>query len=161
MHPGRAAVAGVVCVVVLVTGATATPLWDVPEPNSDRSPLGQGTASVSVVSTPEELTIEPGRQGGGTYYLRVPDATVDVTEREGNPLLTYKIDVEGLGVARSSVHGVADLGTGEKRLSIDRLSLYEDELDSDSYVAEVSLVLRGNGQERILYSEEISIEVQR
>jgi len=161
MHPGRVAVGGVVCIVLLVTAATATPLWDVPDPGDDSAALGNGTATVSVVSTPTELTIEPGRQGGGTYYLRVPDATVNITEREGNPLLTYKIDIDELGKSRSSVHGVADLGTGQKRLSIERLSLYERELGEDRYTATVSLVLRENGEKRILYNESMPVEVQR
>lgn len=160
MHPGRVAVGVAVCVVVLVTGATATPLWDVPERGAGTAALGTGTATVSVVSAPDSATIEPGRQGGNVYYLRVPDAEINVTELDGNSVLTYRISIDQLGKTRSSVHAVGELGEGRSRLSIDQIALDGSTVQRQQYEATVSIVLRPSGEEQVLYSETIQIEVE-
>jgi hypothetical protein len=160
MDSGRAAVLTVVGLVVVVTAATATPLWTVPEEN-DLPPLGEGTASVSVVSTPDRATLDAGRQGGDVYYLDVTQTTVQVSQLQGNPILTYSIDIDRLGYSRSSVTSLAESGEGETRLSIARDAIDGANLDRDQYQGRLRLVLRGDGGEETLFTENITVEVRR
>ncbi|WP_340100243.1 hypothetical protein [Salinibaculum salinum] len=159
MDRGALVVSIVTAIILLATAATGTPLWTVPEAGADQAPLGQGSASVSVVSMPDTATLDPGRQGGDVYYLRVPDATVDVSQLRGNPILTYSIDIDGLGYSTSSVNALANTGEGQTSLSISDVALEEDRLTQDRYEGELRLVLRGDGEETVVYSEPITIEV--
>lgn len=161
MTPGRAVVFAAAGLILLTTIASGTPLWTVPEKGAGQAPLGQGTASVSVVSAPERATLEPGRQGGGVYYLRVPDTEVTVTQLRGNPILTYTIDVDQLGYSRSSVLGLAETGGGQVRLSLAQDAMDGDQLTRESYDGELRLVLRGNGEKTVVYEKGITIEVQQ
>lgn len=159
MHSGRAVALTVAGLIVLVTAATATPLWSVPDTGAGQAPLGEGTATVSVVSAPEQATIEPGRQGGGVYYLRVPDTEVNVTELRGNPLLSYSISIEGMGRTRSTVHSLDTIGEGRAEISIEPVTFDAAELDRQRYDGQLRLVLRGDGEKEVVYSEPITIEV--
>jgi hypothetical protein len=159
MTPGRTVVLAAVSLILLVTAATGTPLWTVPEMGANQAPLGQGTASVSVVSMPDTATLDPGRQGGDVYYLRVPDATVEISQLRGNPILTYSIDIDGLGYSTSSVNALATTGEGQASLSISDVALEGDRLTQDRYEGELRLVLRGDGDEQVVYSEPITVEV--
>jgi len=161
MNPGRAVVLVAASVVVLVTAASGTPLWSVPDRGAGQAPLGEGTASVSVVSAPERATLDPGRQGGNVHYLRVPDTEIEVSQVRGNPLVSYSIDINELGYSRSSVTGLGTVGTGAVRLSIARDALDGARLEQEEYDGRLRLVLRGNGQERVLYNQPITVEVQR
>jgi hypothetical protein len=161
MNPGRAVVLAAVGVIVLVTAASGTPLWSVPEQGAGQAPLGEGTASVSVVSAPEQVTLEPGRQGGDVYYLRVPDTEIEVSQLRGNPLVSYSIDIDGLGYSRSSVSALGTVGEGTARLSLSDDALDGNRLEQDEYDGRVRLVLRGNGEEQVLYDQPITIEVRR
>jgi hypothetical protein len=161
MTSGRAVVLAAVGAIVLVTAASGTPLWTVPEKGAGQAPLGEGTASVSVVSAPEQATLEPGRQGGNVYYLRVPDTEVEVSQLRGNPLVSYSIDIDGLGYSRSSVTGLGTVGDGTARLSLSEDTLDGNRLEQTEYDGRLRLVLRGDGGEQVLYDEPITVEVQR
>jgi hypothetical protein len=161
MNPGRAVVFTAVGVIVLVTAASGTPLWSVPEKGAGQAPLGDGTASVSVVSTPEQATLEPGRQGGDVYYLRVPDTEIEVSQLRGNPLVSYSIDIDELGYSRSSVTSLGTVGEGGARLSLSEDALDGTRLERQEYEGQLRLVLRGNDEEQVLYDQPITIEVQQ
>lgn len=159
MPSGRTVLLAVAGLIVLVTAATATPLWTVPEKGAGQAPLGDGSATVEVLTAPETATLEPGRQGGGVYYLRVPDAKVEVTNLRGNPVLTYTIDIDELGYSRSSVTGLASVGEGTVSFTIQQDSMYGREFDKQRYEGELRLVLRGDGTEQVVYEKPIVVEV--
>lgn len=161
MSSGRTVLLTVAGLIVLVTAVSATPLWTVPEKSAGEAPLGEGTATVSVVSAPEKATLEPGRQGGGVYYLRVSNIEVNVTNLRGNPVLTYSISVDELGYSRSSVNGLAGVGEGRAQLTIEPKAFDAKELTQKRYDGELRLVLRGDGNEEVVYNESIVVEVQR
>ena len=160
MDSGRGAVLSVVGLVVVVTAATATPLWTVPAEN-DLPPLGDGTASVSVASTPDRATLDAGRQGGNVYYLEVPETEIQVSQLQGNPILTYSIDIDTLGYSRGSVTSLAEIGEGETRVSMARDAIDGESLDRDRYPGRLQLVLRGDGGEETLFTKNITVEVRR
>lgn len=159
MTPGRAAVFGAVGLIVLATAATGTPLWTVPDRGSDQAQLGQGTADVSVQSVPDTATIDPGRQGGDVYYLRVPNARIAVSQLRGNPILTYSLRIDEIGYSTSSVNGLAGVGAGTAAVSIEQVPLDGTRLTQDRYDGELRLVLRGDDSEEVVYSGPIAVEV--
>ncbi|WP_302082448.1 hypothetical protein [Salinibaculum rarum] len=159
MTPGRVVVFAAVGLMVLATAATGTPLWTVPDRGGDQGPLGQGTAEVTVVSMPDTATLDPGRQGGNVYYLRVPSATVDISQLRGNPIVTYSISIEGLGYGTSAVNGLERMGEGQANFSIESAALEGERISNGSYEGELRLVLRGDNGETVLYSEPITVEV--
>ena len=161
MSYGRATVLAAIGVILLVTAASGTPLWTVPAQGSGQAPLGSGSASVSVVSAPENATLDPGRQGGDVYYLNVPDSEVQISQLRGNPLLTYTIDIDGLGYSRSSVTGLAPVGEGAASLSLSQDTLNAGRLEQDQYDATLRIVLRGDGEEQVLYDQPVTVEVEQ
>lgn len=159
MQMTRAAVVTTAAVVVLVTAASGTPLLSVPAGGLGADSPGEGTATVTVVSAPDRVTIEPGRQGGGVYYLRIPDARIEVDNLQGNPLLSYSVDIPALGYKRSAVHLLGNAGEGQLAVSIADDTLEGEEVDRDTYRAEVELILRGDRGERTLYAGNATVEV--
>lgn len=161
MTSGRTIVVGAVGIILLVTAASGTPLWTVPAQGSGQPPIGSGSASVSVVSAPDRATLDPGRQGGDLYYLNVPDTEVEIAQLRGNPLLAYAIDIDKLGYSRSSVTGLATAGDGSASLSLSQDTLDGERLTQDQYDGTLRLVLRGDGEERVLYDRDITVEVRQ
>jgi hypothetical protein len=79
----------------------------------------------------------------------------------GNPLLTYTVDIDGLGYSRSSVTGLASLGTGTASLSLSADTLEGERLAEDRYDGQLRLVFRGDGEERVLYDRTVTVGVER
>jgi len=152
------AVAGVIVLVAVATGPVG--LVSVPDERFGGGPPGTGNATVTVVSSPGQPTLEAGRQGGDVYYLRVPDAKVEVADIRGNPILEYSIDIESLTYARSSVHFLGESGTGTRSVSFQSDTFEADRLDRGTYRAELAVVVRANGTERTVYNETTAVEVQ-
>lgn len=162
MDTARGAVLAVGGIIVLVTVATGSPgLVTIPDGGLDERPPGTGNATVTVVSTPGQPTLVPGRQGGDVYYLRVPATGVEVTELRGNPTLSYSIDVDALGYSRSSVHFLGSVGNGRNEISLARDTLDADRITREAYRAQVELTLRANDTTRVVYNETTTVEVQR
>jgi hypothetical protein len=161
MSYGRATVLAALGVTLLVTAASGTPLWTVPAQGSEQAPLGSGSASVSVVSAPGNATLDSGRQGGDVYYLNVPNSEVQISQLRGNPLLTYSIAIDELGYSRSSVTGLAPVDEGRASLSLSQDTLSAGRLEQDQYDATLRIVLRGDGEEQVLYDQPVTVEVEQ
>jgi hypothetical protein len=152
MEPARGlplAVVGLVVVVLAVTGPFG-PLSVPTEYAGDQAP-GTGNATITVTDPPDQPRFEPGRQGEGIYYLRVPDAEIEVRNLRGNPTLVYTVGIEELGYSRSSVHFLGAAGPGRHAISMDQDTFEGGRLDRDTYNASLELVLRTEGTARELY----------
>jgi hypothetical protein len=161
MDPRRGvplAVVGLVVVVLVVTGPFG-PL-SVPTEYSGEQAPGTGNATVTVTGPPDQPRFEPSRQAEGIYYLRVPDAEIEVRHLRGNPTLVYTIGVDALGYSRSSVHFLGSAGPGRHSISLDPDTFTEDEIDRDAYGATLELVLRTDGSARELYRTETTVVVE-
>jgi hypothetical protein len=160
MERSRVAVYATVAVIVAVTVASG-PLVGavtVPEGGVSGPAPGTGNATVSVVSMPDRVTLEPGAYDTDVYYLEVPDAVVDVSAVTGKPVLTYSLSVPELK-SRSSVFFLQPGEQGRTELSMDRLSFDPAAVDREQYTGELRLVLRGSGGKLTLYSEPVVVEV--
>ncbi len=160
MERSRAAVYATVAVIVLVTVASGPLIGavTVPEGGVSGPAPGTGNATVSVVSMPDQVTLEPGAYDTDVYYLEVPDAVLDVSAVTGKPVLTYSLSVPGLK-SRSSVFFLQSGEQGRKELSMARLSFDPAEVGKEQYTGELRLVLRGSGGELTLYREPVVVEV--
>ncbi len=159
MHPSRV-VTGTVAVILILTVATGPlGLYDVPETQATDA-LGEGNATITVVSTPETIPLEYGRYGNDEYHLRVPAAVVDVENLSGNPILNYNLDIEAMGKSKSSVHFLGELGEGRQHITFADSAMAESAVENQSYEAHIELVLRTNGTERVVYEGPATIEVE-
>jgi hypothetical protein len=152
------AVAGVIVLVAVATGPVG--LVSVPDERFGGGSPGTGNATVTVVSSPGQPTLEAGRQGGDVYYLRVPDAEVEVEAVRGNPILEYSIDIEALTYTRSSIHFLGESGTGTRAVSFQSATFDAGRLDRETYRAELAVVVRADGTERVVYNEMATVEVR-
>ena len=166
MERSRGAVVTVVAVVAVVT-LLSGPLVGIDlttEPDEGlNSGAGTGNATVRVTDFPEAVSISEGRYGAQQYFLRVPDATVDVTDIDGQPFLVYDVDVTGgdmyFGTTTTAFLDASYEGTNT--LSIEQQAFEESDLTRDRYNVTVSVLLRSDGTERVIKRERFVTEVQR
>ena len=159
MDAKRVSVGVAVGLVLVLTFATG-PFGPLEISTADESPrLGTGSADVTVVTTPDTATITPADHGAVGHYLEVPDAVVDVERLRGNPILEYRLKLNGLGYARTSVHTLGDSGDGRQTIVLER-DLLEKEFDRDTYNGTMELILRGD-RETVLLEKNITVTVNR
>jgi hypothetical protein len=162
MEPVRAVPLAVVALVVV--GAVATgPLGPLTIPAAfadDRAP-GTGNATIAVTDPPGEPRFAPGRQGEDVYYLRVPDAEIEVRELRGNPTLVYTVGIEEFGYSRSSVHFLGATGPGRLSVSLESDPFDGTRIGEDAYDATLAIRLHANGTARQVYRTETTARVDR
>lgn len=165
----RWAVAGTIMAIVVLTLLTG-PIGGYTVPNDSPSSLSEpSTATVSVVSAPETVTITQSRYNTGEYYLENPTVVVDVESVTGTPILNYKVTIAELGTAKTAVHAVDELGQGHHRLSLVDASspgqaqitaINGSDIEQQQYTGRMTLVLRSSTTERVIYDKPVTIQVQ-
>jgi hypothetical protein len=77
----------------------------------DRTSLGDGTASVTVVEpTDDRVQVTAGRFGTNVSYVRIPDLVVDVQSVDGRPRVFYQVTVPELGIRKQNSAVVRSTG---------------------------------------------------
>jgi hypothetical protein len=122
---------------------------------------GIGSAELSIASVPTVATLDRGAYGARSYYLRVPDATVGVESVAGQPLLVYTIRLPELGYAHGSVYALDSTTPGRLTLSLEPDALDPARVDRRAYEGTLAVLLRSGEDERVLYREPITVEVDR
>jgi hypothetical protein len=160
MDRSRGLVYATVAVLVVVTAATGPlGLFAVPAPaDGSTANIGTGDATLSVVSTPERVRLVAGSLDSSPYYLRVPDSVLSVESVRGRPLLTYSLDIDGLGYSRSSVHTIEE--PGRVAVSMERTALEPETVTDGSYAGRLQLVLRGTDTERTVHEQPVRVVVR-
>ncbi|MHB9285731.1 hypothetical protein ACKVMT_01665 [Halobacteriales archaeon Cl-PHB] len=162
MDAGRLAVLGVVTVVLVVTVATGPLVGAVDVPKQGlgaNADIGSGNATLSVAEAPSEGTLATG-QYDDLRYLTIPDATVEIADVEGAPILTYTVDIEAIGYSRSSVYVITKRSEGTLALELQRDDVERSRLENDSYEARLQILLRTDGTERVVYEDMIPVGVE-
>lgn len=156
----KGAVAVIGATIILVTLATGPiGLLSIEPADSGFEGIGSGNATVTVLSTPDEVTIRESGTGQDVYYLEVPPARVEVSDLNGNPLLTYSLSIEEMGYTVDSLNPLGELGEGTHEITIDRRAFEAHEIDRDQYQGTLELVLRGDA-ETVEFTQNVTIEVQ-
>lgn len=153
-----AAVSVVVIVGVTLASGPAVGLVDLTRPRFDAAAVGQGNATVDGVDPPRTGRFDRALQSE-SYYLQVPDARIRVTSIEGRPTVSYKLSIPALGYSRGTTHFLGPGDTGWVALSLARDTLPDSRVTESSYEGTVSLVLRYNDTERVLYDGPVAVEV--
>lgn len=130
-----------------------------PDPPSERAGLANGSANVTILKQPpSSLELERGRYSSGQYVLRVPSAVVSVDSVSGQPLLTYKVQLTELGYAQSTIAELSPETDGRITLSPKPISIDAERVENDTYIAELSIILRASGKQ-ILYRNNVTVHV--
>ncbi|MFB6297922.1 MAG: hypothetical protein ABEH56_05320 [Salinirussus sp.] len=163
MDTSRVAVYATVAVVLVVTLATG-PIGPIEVPAADRGIEGDlpgtGNATVTVISTPETLRLVRGVSGTDVYYLRAPPTVLSVESVQGRPILTYKIDIDGLGYQQNVARFLNASREGRVRFEVNRGGPLEaGQVEAGRYDGRIRLILRGE-QQRTVYETRVSVEVE-
>jgi hypothetical protein len=157
MNHGRLVVVGVtVCIVAvtLATGPVGLVALDPPEEIGQDS-IGNGNATVEVLSAPDTISIQKSNDGQGLHHIRVPNTRVSISNLSGNPALTYSVSVDALGVGSNSVHPLESAGEGETTLSIDRITT-RNEVENVT-TASLRIIIYADTR-RTLFTKEVTVE---
>lgn len=161
MNTERVVVYGVVGLIFATTLASGPLVGAIDLTTTESTSIGEGNATVGAVSLPTSGEIASGRYGSGQYYLRVPDATVDVVNVTGTPLLAYKVEIGEMGYSRTTTHFLSASNTGSYTLSIEQDSIDADKVENETYDGQLSVFLRSSESERQLATRNITVGVSR
>lgn len=125
---------------------------------------GDGNATIEITSSPDTATLSKARFGAEVYRLGVPPVTVNVSDVEGRPLLSYRIRVPRLSTELGSTTVLSSCTTGERTHSIPQATFEPNEIDNESYDATLFVVYRATEQgaevERELLVTNVTVEVE-
>lgn len=158
-HPAVVATVAIILLTTAVSGPAISAVDLTASDSFSGAGLGDGGVTAGDVDLPETMTIERGEFGSGSYYLRVPPATVDLQAVEGRPIVSYQVSVEELGFTRSSVHVVSAGDTGQYELTLEEVAFGQDEIHNESYAGELTVIARYDDAEHVLASHNVTIEV--
>jgi len=155
----------VIAVVAVLSGPLGpVDLTTSPECGTEAFP-GEGTASVTVDSLPEDATITRSSFGADVWRLELPPATVNVSDVSGRPTVSYRIGIPELGRTVGTTAVLSRCTTGEQRLALDRSTFDPDRIDEDQYDATLYVVYRGTEDgtdvEETLAARNVTVEVVR
>ncbi|MFC4357236.1 hypothetical protein ACFO0N_04645 [Halobium salinum] len=132
--------------------------------SSDAGPVdavGDGrVAAGSVTLSGETASLDQGRYGSGAYYLDAPSATVAVESVSGSPMLGYRLRISDLGYAGSTVAFLSPEDTGTTTLELDRKPFAPERVEGSAFRGEVTVFVRADGTERVLYERVVEVEVE-
>lgn len=160
LNPAVAVTVAVIVVTTLLSGPAISAVDLTGTGSFEGTDLGDGRVAVGNVSLPETVAIERGEFGSGSYYLRVPSATVELREVVGRPILSYQISIDDLSFTRSGVHVLSASNEGTYELTLEERSFGVQEIQNDSYAAELSITARYADTERVVASRNVTIEVR-
>jgi hypothetical protein len=167
MHAGRLATTLTVA-VVLITSLLSGPLVasvdfsPTPEIDDAFGP-GQGSMNITVHSVPEEARLVETNFGAGAYELRMGPANVTLTNIVGQPILVYKLRVQGLVFVSSRNTFVTQNDTGQMTVPFADDTVQRERVDPavEEYPAEIVVGVLANGEERVVQRTNVTVEVRR
>lgn len=132
------------CLAVAVATVAAGPLVGAVDPGrTGTPPPGTGSADVRVVSVPtDRFAFVRERFGAGKYRLDAPPAVVAVEAVEGNPTVTYAVDVPALSWTATGRYDLAGAEGNRLRLRPAPRTVAPDRLERDRYAATVAVWVR-------------------
>ncbi|WP_254831667.1 hypothetical protein [Haloglomus salinum] len=128
--------------------------------SDERAAYATGDMDATVLDTPETARLDRYTENGtDRYRLVVPDATVDVANVSGRPVLTYKLRIDGVGHTRGTAHVLSAAQEGPFRTGLEPSTLAADRVTNGSYAADLSLVVRSDRGTRRLHASNVTVRV--
>lgn len=155
------AVAVSVILGVTLLSGPAVGVLDLTRERVDTTGIGQGNVTVDAVDAPDTAALDRA-VASESYYLEVPAARVHIASVSGRPTLSYRVEIHELGYTRGSTHFLdaddAD-DDGWIAVSLERSTFSGDRITESAYDGTLSVVLRYNDTERVVYEEPVTVEV--
>lgn len=158
-HPAVVFTVALVVVTTVLSGPVVSAVDLTSERTLEGADLGEGRLTIGDLSVPDDVVIERGDFGAGTYYLRVPSATAELQTVVGRPILSYEVSIRELGFTRSSVSVLSPANEGTYELTLDEAPFGQSEIREDSYAGELSITARYGGTEHVVERRNVTIEV--
>lgn len=155
---GVSLAAGAVVVVALVLTGPLVGAVDVG--GTDRSELGDGTATVEAVSPEHPPAVTPGRFGTGVAYLRIPDVRVRLSSVSGRSRLVYRVSVPALGFERVGNRRLAPDARGTVTVGMADRAFEYARLDHEAYAASLAVRVQSFAVDRTVYRANVTVEVR-
>jgi len=159
MDSDRSVVALAAAVILALTLASSPVFGIVTIPDDSPQRLGSGSATITIQSTPEEVTLEGGHYTD-VHYLRVPEMSATVEDVSGSPVLTLSLAIRDIGYSRSSVYVLSEEMDGTHGFAIQEDSIDSAKLRNDSYRGRLQVVLRDESGRTELVNEPVAVEVK-
>ena len=163
------ALPSVVVAVIAVTAVISGPLVpvdltpDTTTCDEDVFPE-QGNATVTVRSVPDRVTLSRSEFGADVWRLDIPPARVNVTDIEGRPTVSYRIQIPELGRTAGVRAVLSHCTTGRVPLRIDPATFQPGAVHNETYDATLFVTYRGieNGTkiERTLAERNVTVVVR-
>lgn len=160
MTDPRSVVVAAALVIVLATVAVG-PLFGGGVDRTDDRPIGEGTAAVTVVSVPDNPRFVRGRFGADALYLRLDDATVDVSGVEGRPVVYYELRIPELGYSLATGSVLSTDTTGRLALTHEGDTFTKGRIHGVAYDGTVRIWTRTTDGIEVLYERDVRVEVNR
>lgn len=127
-------------------------------------PLGDGTASIEVVSPDENsLRIDRGRFGSGAVYLRLPDLVVEASDVTGRPRVVYTIAVPRLDLDRQRTQLLRETGRVRVHMSDraypPRWSKFGELPQAGTYTGHLSVRVQSFSTNRVVLNRTVTVRV--
>lgn len=120
--------------------------------------IGTGTASVTIRDVPEQLTLEQGSFGAGTYHVADEESVVSATAVEGNPYLEYRLRIPELDIVHirgESLYGVS----GNYTLQFDAYEVRPERIRQETYQGVLAIHLQSDDFAE-LYRSNVTVRVR-
>ncbi|WP_276247911.1 hypothetical protein [Haladaptatus sp. YSMS36] len=167
MEPERVVASATVLVLLVVTVLSgplvgAIDLTPAPKESTPEAPIGSGAVDVTVHSIPTDgVALVRGQYGAESFYLRVPDAQIQVGSVTGQPMVVYKVRIPELGYTHGTTLFLSPEDTGNKSIALQQKALAPGRVTADEYDAELIVLVRAGGEERELARQPVTVEVRR
>jgi hypothetical protein len=158
-HVLAAVSVSVILCVTLLSGP-AVGVLDLTRERVDTAGIGEGNVTVDAVDAPDTATFERA-VASESYYLEVPAARVHLASVSGRPTLSYRLEIHELGYTRGSTHflDADDADDGWIAVSLERDTFSGDRITESAYDGTLSVVIRYNDTERVVYEEPVTVAV--
>ena len=150
----------VVALLVAVVLVTTGPLVGIDVTREPVTEFSDGNATVADVGTESDrFRISDGRFGTDVEYVRLPTATVTVSEVTERPRLVYGIEIPALGIEQFETAVITE--PGRYRLAPDDYGMESGTADAQSYAGTLAVRVQSFSTDRTVYTENVTVEVVR
>lgn len=151
------AVVAVLAVTLILTG----PFGVVDATAGNPTTVGDGRANATVERlATDEMVIDHGRFGTEVRYLRLPVATIGVSNTVGQPRLVYRVVVPALEVDAVTTRVLSTGQSGTLRLGMRDRGLDPAAVTEEQYRATVTVRVQSFEQDRTVFERNESVEVR-
>jgi hypothetical protein len=153
----------VVAVVSVVSGPVGPVDLTTASECSDDVFVGDGNATVTAESVPDEATLSKSAFGAAVWRLQVPPTRVGVADVQGRPTVSFRIHLHELGRTVGTTTVLSRCTTGTVELSLPRSTFEPDAVTEERYRGTVTVVYRGTADgasvERRLVRRNVTVTV--